>query len=275
MTDNSPDQPDTGSSSTPKGSMASRPNDGSPAPGEIPADSSPAPERRSRGAFVRELIIVVVVALGLSFLVKTFVVQPFSIPSASMENTLITGDRILVSKFTPQHSDLHRGDVVVFSRPTSWGVTSSSPSLVNRIVKDGLIGVGILPGGPDHLVKRLIGLPGDHVVCCTAQHQITINGKAITETYLPPGTRSDSGAASGVPPKFDIVVPAGKVWVLGDNRGESADSRYNDHGTNGRDGTVPIGDITGQVVAIAWPINRIGALPNANSVFANVPKPKP
>lgn len=275
MTDNSHDQPGTGSSSTPEGQQPAPSNDGQPAPGEIPTDYAGTHERRSRGAFVRELVIVVVVALGLSFLVKTFVVQPFSIPSASMENTLVTGDRILVSKFTPQHSDLHRGDVVVFSRPKSWGVTSSSPSLIKRIAKDGLIGVGILPGGPDHLVKRLIGLPGDDVVCCNAQHQITINGTAITETYLPPGTKSDSGAASGVPPKFDLTVPAGKVWVLGDNRGESADSRYNDHGTDGRDGSVPIADITGQVVAIAWPISRIGALPNANSVFADIPKPKP
>lgn len=250
-------------------------NDSAPAPGQIPAQPVAQPTRRSRGAFIRELAIVVVVALGLSFLVKTFVIQPFSIPSASMENTLITGDRILVSKFTPQHSDLHRGDVIVFSRPPTWGETTSNPNLFKRVVKDALIGVGVLPGGPDHLVKRLIGLPGDHVVCCNAAHQITINGKAITETYLPPGTKSDSGAAAGVPPKFNIVVPAGKVWVLGDNRGFSADSRYHDQGTGGIDGTVPIADVTGQVVAIAWPINRIGALPNANSVFSDIPKPKP
>lgn len=224
--------------------------------------------------FARELALVVIVALGLSFLVKTFVVQPFSIPSPSMENTLKNGDRILVSKFTPQHSALHRGDVIVFSQPTTWGHTSSSTNVFKRLTKDGLIGVGVLPGGPEHLVKRLIGLPGDHLVCCNAQDQITINGTAITETYLPPGTKSDS-AGFEVPPRFDFVVPAGKVWVLGDNRGDSADSRYHDHGTHGADGSVPLSDITGQVVAIAWPLNRIGAIPDASSVFADIPKPKP
>lgn len=231
-----------------------------------------SPARRSHGAFARELAIVLVIVLGLSFLVKTFLVQPFSIPSQSMQNTLLVGDRILVSKFTPQHSALHRGDVIVFSQPTTWGTTTTSTNIFKRSAKDALIGVGILPGGPEHLVKRLIGLPGDHVVCCNAQDQITINGTAITETYLPPSTKSDS-AASEVPPRFDLVVPAGKVWVLGDNRGDSLDSRYHDHGTHGVNGSVPISDITGQVVAIAWPINRIGAIPDDSKVFADVPKP--
>ena len=271
MTDNSRNRPIQGDSSD--GSArhaASGTPDDRPAPGEVPAaDTEQRP--RHRWAFLRELAIVVVIALGLSFLVKTFLVQPFSIPSPSMENTLITGDRILVSKFTPQHSQLHRGDVVVFSKPATWGPDESSPTLIKRIIKDGLIGVGVLPGGPDHLVKRVIGLPGDRVVCCNARDQLTINGHAITEKYLPPGEKSDDGPDA----RFAITVPAGKVWVLGDNRADSADSRVHNLDGKGVDGTVPMSDITGQVVAIAWPISRIGGLPTYGSVFADVPKPRP
>ena len=271
MTDDSRNRPAPGDSSDgPTGHPVSGTADDRPAPGEVPP---PGPQRASRGrwVFVRELAIVVVIALGLSFLVKTFLVQPFSIPSPSMENTLITGDRILVSKFTPQHSQLHRGDVVVFSEPTTWGPGESSPNLVKRIVKDGLIGVGILPGGPDHLVKRIIGLPGDRVVCCNADNQLMINGHPITEKYLPQGEKSNDGPDA----RFDITVPAGKVWVLGDNRADSADSRVHNLDGKGVDGTVPIDDITGQVVAIAWPISRIGGLPTYGSVFVDVPKPRP
>lgn len=273
MTDNFRDRPEPGASSdapVDANATSDTPGGHPPAPGEVPQSSEP--ERpRGRWAFIRELVVVVVIALGLSFLVKTFVVQPFSIPSASMENTLITGDRILVSKFTPQHSTLHRGDVVVFSKPKTWGTDTPSPSLVRRVVKDGLIGVGILPGGPDHLVKRVIGLPGDRVVCCTAQNKLTINGYAISEKYLPPGEKSNDGPN----PTFDITVPPGKVWVMGDNRADSADSRVHNDDGKGVDGTVPESDITGQVVAIAWPISRIGALPSYGSVFVDIPKPKP
>ncbi|UIJ34470.1 signal peptidase I [Allobranchiibius sp. GilTou73] len=271
MTDDSRNRPPSGASSDASAHRAASDTpDDRPAPGEVPATAE-HPRPHHRWVFLRELAIVVVIALALSFLVKTFLVQPFSIPSPSMENTLITGDRILVSKFTPQHSALHRGDVVVFSKPNTWGPDESNPGPVKRIVKDALIGVGVLPGGPDHLVKRVIGLPGDHVVCCNSKDQITVNGYAITEKYLPPGEKSDDGPDA----RFDITVPAGKVWVLGDNRADSADSRVHNLDGKGVDGTVPISDITGQVVAIAWPISRIGGLPTYGSVFADVPKPRP
>ncbi len=241
-----------------------------PAPGEVPV-ADPPQHKSSPLAFLREIAIVLVVALGLSFLVKTFLIQPFSIPSPSMENLLTKGDRILVSKFTPQHSQLHRGDVVVFSRPTAWGVTPANPNLMKRVVKDGLVGVGVLPGGQDHLVKRLIGLPGDHVKCCTAGNKLTVNGFPIKEKYLPPGERSNDGPNA----VFDIVVPPGKIWVMGDNRAESADSRVHNSDGKGVNGTVSVSNITGQVVAIAWPISRIGALPSYGSVFAKIPDPAP
>ncbi len=276
MTDDSAPRPHS-TSDTPSGARSRSEDSGDSGhsgalpPGEVPTASSDEPKPRGRGAFLRELVIVVVIALGLSFLVKTFLIQPFSIPSASMENTLKTGDRILVSKFTPQHSALHRGDVVVFSKPTTWGKDPVTSNLAKRVVKDTMIGVGILPGGPDHLVKRVIGLPGDHVVCCTTNRRLTVNGRAITETYLPPGEHSDDGPNA----QFDIVVPAGKVWVLGDNRADSADARVHNTDGKGVDGSVPIDDITGQVVSVAWPLNRIGGLPNRGSVFSDIPKPKP
>lgn len=237
------------------------------APGAIPEDANPPKKKQSRGSFVRELVIIVVIALGLSFLVKTFVVQPYYIPSASMENTLDIGDRILVSKFTPQHSPLHRGDIIVFEAPPSWA-SDTPPDHTpeyKKIVRDALEFLGILPGGGDHIVKRIIGMPGDHVKCCSADGKLMVNGVAISEPYI------GSNAPSEIP--FNITVPAGEVWVMGDNRGDSFDSRGHDDGSGGRLGSVPMKDISGQVVAIAWPIDRIQALKSYAYVFAKVPNP--
>ncbi len=235
--------------------------DGRLAPGEAPPPRTP--QKKSRKAFAREIATIVVIALALSFLVKTFVAQPYSIPSQSMENTLLPGDRIIVSKFTPQHSPLHRGDVIVFTRPTSWGPNPApEPSPVKRAVKDALVFIGVLPGGGEHLVKRLIGLPGDHVKCCTAKGLLSVNGTPIHEPYVKPGN-----VPSATP--FDITVPKGRVWVMGDNRGNSADSRV--HG-DGRTGSVPMSDISGQVVAIAWPLSRIQSLKSYPQTFAKVPE---
>lgn len=134
------------------------------------------------------------------------------------------------------------------------------------MVNDSLVFVGILPGGGDHVVKRIIGMPGDHIVCRAAGAKLTVNGVAITEPYI------NAGSDPSTTP-FDITVPAGEVWVMGDNRNDSADSRAHDGGSGGKLGSVPMSDITGQVVAIAWPINRIQALKDYSNVFATVPKP--
>ncbi len=242
---------------------------GALAPGAIPDDGD-VPRSKSRWAFTRELVVIVVIALVLSFLVKTFLAQPFFIPSASMESTLDIGDRIIVSKFTPQHSPLHRGDIIVFEDPKTWGSTPSHPSALKRVVQDSLVFVGILPGGGDHVVKRIIGMPGDHVVCSAACSTkggpLTVNGVPITEPYI------DKGSVPSTTP-FDITVPAGKVWVMGDNRNDSADSRFHDGTSHGKLGSVPMSDITGQVVAIAWPINRIHSMKDYSNVFAKVPAP--
>lgn len=236
------------------------------APGAIPDDSEPS-KGKSRWAFARELAVIVVIALVLSFLVKTFLAQPFYIPSASMESTLDIGDRIIVSKFTPQHSPLHRGDVIVFEDPKSWGSTPHHPSLMKRVVKDSLVFVGVLPGGGDHVVKRIIGMPGDHIKCCTKSGKLTVNDVPITEPYI------NKGSVPSTMP-FDITVPKDKVWVMGDNRNDSADSRLHDGNSGGTLGSVPMSDITGQVVAIAWPISRIHSLKDYSNVFAKVPDPK-
>ncbi|WP_446664049.1 signal peptidase I [Flexivirga sp. B27] len=239
--------------------------DGALPPGAIPEDTE-LPKSKSRWAFARELTVIVVIALVLSFLVKTFLAQPFYIPSESMEATLDVGDRIIVSKFTPQHSPLHRGDVIVFEDPKSWGSQPSHPSLLKRVVKDSLVFVGVLPGGGDHVVKRIIGMPGDKVVCCTKSGKLTVNGVAITEPYINRGS-----VPSTVP--FSITVPKDKVWVMGDNRNDSADSRLHDGNSGGKLGSVPMSKITGQVVAIAWPIDRVGSLKDYSGVFDKVPDP--
>lgn len=231
------------------------------APGEVPSSQEEGSKKR-RGSAIREFVVIAAIALTLSFLVKTFIAQPFYIPSQSMENTLDVGDRIVVSKFTPQHSDLHRGDVVVFSQPASWGPPpppSSNP--VKRVAKETLTFIGVLPGGAQHVVKRLIGLPGDRVEC--KQQKLSVNGATLNETYLKAGS---------VPcdRDFAITVPKGKIWVMGDNRNFSFDSRGHDDGT-GAKGSVPESDITGQVVAVAWPVSRFQSVDAHPEVFAKVP----
>lgn len=240
--------------------------------------ADPPDATKSRRRFELEILAIIVVALLLSFLVKTFIVQPFSIPSESMESTLDIGDRILVSKFTPQHSPLHRGDVVVFAAPPSWKDAAAPQSTgIRAVIKSGLSWVGILPAGGQHyVVKRIIGMPGDHVVCDQNCFQrggpLTVNGVAINEAgYLNPG---NAPSALG----FDITVPQGSVWLMGDNRGHSGDSRAHDHGADGSSadgtrGSVPISDIVGEVVGIAWPLNHIQSVGSHPEVFADVPAP--
>ncbi|RNI24457.1 signal peptidase I [Flexivirga caeni] len=215
---------------------------------------------------LREFAIVVVVALILSLLIKTFVAQSFWIPSQSMENTLVPGDRVVVSKFTPGLFSLQRGDVVVFHDPGHWlDEPNTKRSGISGAVTSVLQFVGLYPSGDDDLIKRVIGLPGDHVKCCNTRGQITVNGVALSEPYIYPGGGTDQL-------KFSVTVPAGRVWVMGDNRGDSSDSRFHDNGT-GQTGSVPESDIVGRADMIVWPIDRMGWLSNYSSTFDKVPKP--
>jgi signal peptidase I len=219
------------------------------------------------GAAVREIGIVVVLALGLSFVVKTWLLQAFFIPSGSMEDTLLVGDRVIVSKLTPGPVDVKRGDVVVFRDPGGWldAVPPVTRSGVSGAIHDGLVFVGLMPAeSEDHLIKRVIGLPGDHVVCCTTEGGLMINDVAIEEPYLKPGDDPSSL-------DFDILVPAGHLWVMGDHRSDSEDSRFHDPSETGRDGAVPIDAVTGRAVATVWPLSRADWLSAHSTTFADVP----
>lgn len=221
------------------------------------------------GAAVREVVIVVAMALALSFVVKTWLLQAFYIPSGSMEDTLLVGDRVVVSKLTPGPVDLQRGDVVVFEDPGGW--LEVAPPIeragVSGALHSALTFVGLLPAeSEDHLIKRVIGLPGDQVACCTTGKRLTVNGVEVTESYLKPGDQPSS-----VP--FDITVPDGQVWVMGDHRSDSEDSRFHDPSGKGREGAVPIASITGRAIATVWPLSRADWLSDHPEVFAAVPGP--
>jgi signal peptidase I len=187
-----------------------------------------------------------------------------------MENTLQVDDRVIVSKLTPGPFALRRGDIVVFADPGDWVpppvVQPESP--VSRAVRDALTFVGLLPDtAENHLIKRVIGLPGDHVVCCDVGGRLTINGVPVKEPYLKPGNAASEQA-------FSITVPAGRVWVMGDHRSDSSDSRFHDGPKqDGSNGSVPESLIVGRAVALVWPLDHITWLSNPSATFAKVPSP--
>lgn len=203
-----------------------------------------------KGSLLRELPILVILALLVSLLIKSFLVQFFFIPSGSMENTLQIKDRVAVNRLPFIGNDIQRGDVIVFRDPAGWlpEASESSGNVVVNTIREGLVLVGIVPNpAKQYLVKRVIGVAGDNVV---AKDQVlTINGKPTSEPYIFAGnTPSDTD--------FNVTVPEGKVWVMGDHRGASGDSRVHQDDVN--NGMVPVEKITGKVVAKIWPFNRIG-----------------
>ena len=227
-------------------------------------------EKRGGWIFVRDILIIFVVALLVSFLIKTFLVRSFYIPSGSMKDTLQIDDRILVNELVPNVIKLERGDVVVFRDPGGWlppaapkpdpGPLASSAEWVLSLV--GLAS----PDSDDHLIKRVIGLPGDRVECCNALGQMTVNGVPLDEPYvlMPPGKDSVSEI------KFSVTVPKDSLWVMGDNRYDSADSRYNQDDPG--KGFVPIDDVVGRAFVITWPFDRFGWLGNYPETFHSVPE---
>ena len=213
---------------------------------------------RNKGSLLKELPILVVVALVVSLFIKTFVVQFFYIPSGSMENTLQIKDRVAVNKVPFISRSINRGDVVVFRDPDNW-----LPEIVdydtNKYVskaKSALVAVGVLPNpAKQYLVKRVVGVEGDHIVCCTKAGNLTINDVEVTEPYIYAGNKPSEM-------KFDVTVPKGKLWVMGDHRGASADSRYHQEDIN--KGFVPISRVTGRVVAVIWPFKNITYVPKVD-----------
>jgi len=213
---------------------------------------------RNKGSLLKELPVLVVVALVVSLLIKSFLVQFFYIPSGSMENTLQIKDRVAVNKVPFISKTINRGDVVVFRDPNNW-----LPEIVdygtNKYVakaKSALVAVGVLPNpAKQYLVKRVIGVAGDHVVCCTKDGNLTINGEEVIEPYIYAGNKPSEM-------QFDVTVPAGKLWVMGDHRGASADSRYHQEDIN--KGFVPVSKVTGRVVGVIWPFKHITYVPKVD-----------
>jgi signal peptidase I len=247
-----PDEPDT--------------NEPGPA-GPARSDTDPGqpqPQKRKGGwrrSWLTELVVLAVVALVVALTVKTFIVQPFKIPSVSMEDTLLVNDRVLVNKLVGRLSQIHRGDIVVFDGAGSWDppVTQDN-NIFARFYRDVLSLFGNDSGETDY-IKRVIGLPGDHVKCCDASGQVTVNGVPLQEgSYLYPGS-----APSTI--RFSITVPPGRLWVMGDNRGDSQDSRLYHCGTPGAicnpwnpTGTIPENMVIGRAFLVVWPPSRFKVL---------------
>jgi len=224
---------------------------------ELPADAQQAAGQQAKSW--RHLMLVVVAAIVVMLLVKAFVAQVYRIPSGSMENTLLTGDRVLVNKLVYHVRGIARGDVVVFSGQGSWGATTGAPDPAlpgNPLVRAGydvLADVGVY-STQTYYIKRVIGLPGDHVACCT-NGKVTVNGVPLDETsYLFPGARPSVQA-------FKVVVPPGRLWVMGDNRAISDDSRGHMSAGFPAMGTVPENEVAGRAFLIIWPPSQLGDLP--------------
>jgi signal peptidase I len=213
-----------------------------------------------KGSVLREFPILVIVALAVSLLIKTLLVQFFFIPSGSMENTLQVQDRVAVNKLPFISKNINRGDVVVFRDPANWlpEPFSGGENRVTAKIKEGLVLVGVLPNpAKQYLVKRVIGVAGDNVICCSKSGTLTINGKETTEPYIYAGNKPSEM-------DFNIKVPEGKIWVMGDHRSASADSRYHQDDVN--NGFVPVSRITGRAYAIIWPIKNIGIISSQNPI---------
>ena len=261
MTDSAPPrgpQPQPGTEPAPLGAREE---------GEDVVTARERPARKS--SLLRETAIIVVSALVLSLLIKTFLVQAFFIPSASMEDTLEIGDRVMVSRLVPGAFDVHRGDVVVFKDPGGWlpPAAEQDDGALGEAVRAALTFVGLLPQDTgEHLIKRVVGVPGDHVVCCDTEGRVSVNGEPIDETYIKPGSVPSQD-------EFDRTVPDDMLFVMGDNRQNSADSRYNTGKPGG--GFVPMSNVVGTAFVKVWPLSHLGLLRNPGDVFARVPEVEP
>ncbi len=231
--------------------------------------------RRRGGAwrFARDILIIFLAALLISFLVKTFLVRSFYIPSGSMENTLQVNDRIVVNELVPKLSPIRRGDVIVFTDPGGWlsKGDNQTPATTSNPVVHGVqwfltqVGLGT-QDSDNHLVKRVIGLPGDKIACCNAFGQMTVNGVPLDEPY----TKLPAGVARESENDFAVTVPAGSLWVEGDNRYQSADSRYQQDTPS--HGFVPESDVVGRAFVITWPSNRWSLISSYPEVFQGTGK---
>lgn len=231
----------------------------------------PEPRRRQRRGgivgFLRDLVVILVIAFLVSFLLKTFLVRSFFIPSGSMEQTLQIDDRILVNQLVPNVVGVQRGDIVVFKDPGGWLLPRGTepPQGFEKVLQ----AIGLAADtSEDYVVKRVIGVGGDRVSCCDAEGRVQVNGVSIDEPYIviPPGETKASAI------DFDVTVPEDSVWVMGDNRYASKDSRYN-RDQPGK-GFVPESEIVGRAFVLNWPLNHFKWLSVPEGTFTGVDEAK-
>lgn len=224
-------------------------------------------KRRRQRSAVKEIPLLITVALLIALVLKTFLVQAFVIPSGSMEQTIRIDDRVLVDKLTPWFgSQPERGDVVVFKDPGGWLQEEQAPQqddpVVVKQVKEALTFIGLLPSDDEQdLIKRVVAVGGDTVKCCDQDGRVTVNDVPLNEPYLHPGN-----APSTL--RFEVRVPAGRIFVMGDHRSNSADSRA--HLDEEYDGTVSMDEVVGRAVVIAWPLGHWRGL-EERETYASVP----
>lgn len=218
-------------------------------------------ERPKRSSFWRELPILVVIALALAFVLKTFLIQAFYIPSGSMENTLQVGDRVMVNKLAYTFGDIERGDIVVFSGIDSWDPeipVADAGNPITDAVRSVAGAFGFAAPSEKDYIKRVIGLPGDRVACCDKDGRVTVNDIPLDETeYLFDGNKPSEDT-------FDIVVPDDRIWVMGDHRAASADSRVHIGDPGG--GAIPIDSVVGRAFVVIWPFSDMGLLTRPDSI---------
>ncbi|MFE4217435.1 signal peptidase I [Streptomyces sp. NPDC056844] len=225
-------------------------------------------KRRRRRSTIKEIPLLVLVALLIALVLKTFLVQAFVIPSGSMEQTIRIGDRVLVDKLTPWFgSEPRRGDVVVFKDPGGWlqqeTTTTEDPPAGVKQIKELLTFIGLLPSEDEQdLIKRVVAVGGDTVKCCGTDGRLTVNGVALDEPYLNPGDVPSTL-------KFEVKVPEGRIFVMGDHRSNSADSRF--HLDKPGQGTVSEDEVVGRAVVIAWPFGHWRRLEEPGT-YASVPE---
>jgi signal peptidase I len=212
-------------------------------------DESSSTQRR--GSFWRELPMLLIVAIVVAVVVRAFVLQTFYIPSESMEKTLLINDRVLVNKLIYNFRSPHRGEVIVFEAPANWRSGTAD----------------------EDFIKRVIGIPGDHIICCDDQQRLMINGYSLDEPFIYTSDDGVQDLASEQP--FDIVVPKGRYWMMGDHRSHSSDSReryiHDDNDLTGA--TIPENAIVGRAFVIFWPVGRATWL-TVPDAFDKVPDPK-
>lgn len=217
---------------------------------------------------LRDVAIIFLLAIVASYAIKTYVARSFFIPSPSMEETLLVGDRVVVNRLQPTVFPLQRGDIIVFEDPGGWlgggGPVSVNP--LTRLVEE----IGLVPTkSSEFLIKRVIGLPGDRVQCCDDHGRLSVNGVSIDEPYV----HVPRGAPAVSLSHFSETVPDGSLWVMGDNRYNSADSRAHVNGPTR--GFVPLSRVVGRAFVITWPLGRFGWLDDGAGAFRQVPNAAP